>query len=103
MNPIIRHAVVDALLTALYISFVATFMFYGSRIFGDGPETVLIPIGMLSLFVFSAAVTGSLVFGRPIMWYLDGKRKEAVTMLVYTLVSFFVIMVAVLAAYLLIR
>jgi hypothetical protein len=46
---------------------------------------------MLSLLVFSAALVGSLIFGRPILWYLDNKKKEAVLLLAYTLASFFVI------------
>ena len=51
----------------------------------DSTKTVFIPISMLMLFVFSAGFTGFLVFGRPIMWYLDGKKKEATSLLFYTL------------------
>ena len=48
---------------------------------------------MLMLFVFSAAVTGSLIFGQPVLWYLDGKKKDALTLLTYTLAVFFILTV----------
>jgi len=49
------------------------------------------PIVMLSLFVFSAALTGTLIFGRPILWYLDGKKSEAISLFAYTLAIFLTI------------
>jgi len=89
-NDIIKHAFINASLTALYIIGISSFLFYVSRFF-DSPNTVLIPIMMLSLFVFSAALTGSLIFGRPILWYLEGKKEEAVFLLIYTLGIFLII------------
>ena len=89
-NDIIKHAFINASLTVLYIIGISSFLFYVSRFF-DSPNTVLIPIMMLSLFVFSAALTGSLIFGRPILWYLEGKKEEAVFLLIYTLGIFLVI------------
>ena len=46
---------------------------------------------MLMLFVFSAAFTGTLVLGRPIVWYLNGKKREALSLLFYTLGVFLAI------------
>lgn len=92
MNIIIKTAGVNAVLTASYISCIALFLSYASKIFGpDEPKNVLVPIMMLSLLVFSAALVGVLIFGKPIMWYLDGKKKEAVSLLLYTLGIFFII------------
>jgi len=86
-------------LTALYVFVISSFLFYASKIFGkDEPNTVLVPIMMLSLFVFSAALVGTLVFGRPITWYLDGKKKEAVSLLLYTLGVFLIITIIALLA-----
>jgi hypothetical protein len=39
----------------------------------------------LMLLVFSAALMGILVFGQPAMWYVDGKKKEALYLLGYTM------------------
>jgi len=36
------------------------------------------------LFVLSATVVGSLVFGRPVYLYFEGKKKEAVALFLYT-------------------
>lgn len=88
---IIKYALINALGTALYIVAVASFIFLGKEgVFGER-ETLLIPIAMLMLFVFSAALTGILIFGRPVMWYLDGKKREALSLLFYTLGIFLVI------------
>jgi hypothetical protein len=92
---IFKYACINSLLTALYIAFVASFLFYVPTYFDfvDKPDTVFAPIMMLMLFVFSAAVTASLVLGRPILWYLDGKKKEAVNLFFYTLAFFFIIII----------
>ncbi len=94
-NHITKAALFNAVATALYIVLIASFLFYTPKLFGppgpDNNKTPLIPIMMLSLLVFSAALTGSLIFGRPILWYLDGKKTEAIKLLFLTLGIFFVI------------
>jgi hypothetical protein len=84
---ILKYSIINAFGTALYVIAIASFMNFLGKYFTDntGNNTVLIPISMLMLFVFSAAFTGSLVFGRPVMWYLDGKKREALFLLIYTL------------------
>lgn len=61
----------------LYITFVAFLMSNGNSLFGNIDNTIIGPVAMLMLFTLSAAVVGSLVFGRPVMLYLDGKKREA--------------------------
>ena len=84
---IVKYALLSAGLTTSYILGIASFLFYAPQLFGkdEGTETVLVPVVMLLLLVISAAITGFLVFGRPIMMYLDGKKKESVSLLFYTL------------------
>lgn len=48
-------------------------------------NTVFAPIMFLTLFVISAAVTGGLVLGKPIMLYLGGHTKEGIMMFFSTL------------------
>lgn len=98
-STITKHALINATLTTLYIALVAKLMFYLQHNPGPGhpDNTVFIPIAMLLLFVFSAALTGSLVLGRPVMWYVDGKKKEAVKLLGLTLVFLCVITLAAVA------
>lgn len=56
----------------------------GNRLLGE-EDTFFTPVAVLMLLVLSAAVMGTLVFGRPILMYLDGKKREAVVFLGYTL------------------
>ena len=91
MKSTIKYAAMNSLGTAAYIVFVVSLIFFfGSRFPEDG-KTVFAPIAMLMLFVFSAAFTSALVFGRPVIWYIDGKKKDAVKLLVYTLGIFLAI------------
>jgi len=69
----------------LYIVAVATLMRNAERLFGGpGPDSPLAPIAALSLLVVSAATMGLLIFGKPVMLYIDGKKREAVMMATYT-------------------
>lgn len=87
---IIKKAFLNAGAAALYVVAVASFLFYVPKSFGLA-DNVLIPIVMLLLLVFSVALMGVLIFGRPILWYLDGKKQEAFSLLAYTLVIFLLI------------
>jgi len=66
-------------------------MYYGSLVKLGRVNTMLAPITLLMLFVFSAALTGFLIFGKPAQMYIDGKKKEALTLLTYTLGLFSII------------
>ena len=96
-NIILKNALINACATILYIMLISLFLFYGQRIIGANSEdVVLMPILMLSLLVFSASLVGIFIFARPVMWYLDGKRKEAIHLLTYTLGIFLVITIVIL-------
>jgi hypothetical protein len=69
---------------AVYVFAVANIMQNGEKWFGRVPG-LLGPTAFLMLFVLSAAVSGSLVFGKPILVYLDGDKKGAVAMVLYTM------------------
>jgi len=64
----------------VYIIGVALLMQNAERIFGT-MNNVLGPITFLLLFTLSALVVGGLLLTKPIMLYLDGKKKEAMMML----------------------
>jgi hypothetical protein len=81
---IIKNALINSVLAIAYIAIVASAIFNGEKLFGSD-KSVFVPIMMLCLLVFSVALMGVLVFGRPVMWYLDGAKKEAVKLLLCTL------------------
>jgi len=87
MGKIIKRAIIDSLGTFAYITLVASLMFFLQSSFSGQPDkkTIIVPIAMLLLFVCSAAITGFLVFGKPAMLYFDGKKREAVSLLGYTI------------------
>lgn len=85
MSNTIRTAVINSSLTLFYISAVGSFMYYGSQVKIGKIPSILGPITFLLLFVFSAAITSYLVFGKPAQLYVDGKKKEALSLLGYTL------------------
>jgi hypothetical protein len=91
---IVKRSLIHSALAALYVAVVATFMQNASKIFGpDEPASVVAPITFLLVFVVSAATMGALIFGKPVMLYMDGKRREAVQMMVCTIASLAIITV----------
>lgn len=90
MDKIIKRAFIDSVGTTAYIILVVLFIF-SLQIFALKKDIIIIPIAMLLLFVCSAAITGFLVFGKPLMLYVDGKKKEAISLLGYTLGMLFLI------------
>ncbi|MGV8142300.1 MAG: hypothetical protein ACP5NS_01545 [Candidatus Pacearchaeota archaeon] len=90
MHDILKKAFLNATLTATYVVLVVLFVF-SLQNFQEEPDTIIIPMAMILLFVCSAAITGFLVFGKPIMWYIDGKKKEAISLLAHTLGMLFII------------
>jgi len=64
------------------------------KIFG-AKNNYLTAIIILLLFILSALVTASLVLGRPVLYYLDGKKNEAIKLLFYTIGDLFLLFVIV--------
>ncbi len=91
----------NAVVALGYIVSVVTVIFYGSFIFGD-EETILIPMAMLSLFVFSASLMGYVFLYQPLALYFDGKKAEAAQLFLATVGYFGALMAMLfLAAFLL--
>lgn len=88
MNKIKLEAIKNSFLTTIYITCVVSFMNFANKIKIEDKNQFLAPIVFLSIFVFSAAITGFLVFGKPAQLYFDNKKKEALTLITYTLASF---------------
>lgn len=103
MQKIISRAIINAFATLAYIILVVSLIF-SMQNFQQLKDIIFIPVAMLMLFVCSAAITGFLVFGKPAMLYIDGKKKEAISMLGYTIgilvlltITTFIILITLLA------
>lgn len=81
---ILLHSLLHATAIVAYVILVAFIMNAGSEFFDEANQT-LTSIGVLLLFTVSAAITGLLVFGRPVFLFLNGQKQEAIYCLGYTL------------------
>ncbi|MDO8514237.1 MAG: hypothetical protein Q7S50_01705 [bacterium] len=86
-----RNPYINALLAGLYIVFVVLLITYGPAYVRDKPDTILAPMAMLSLLVFSVALMGYLFFLQPVQMFLEGQKHEAVGLFTKTLGAFAVI------------
>jgi len=86
MENYLKHGLKNAVITAAYVGLVATFMNTIEHS-GKEPTGVLGPVLFLLLLVTSASITGFAVLGQPAMWYVDGKKKEALKLLGTTIAS----------------
>jgi hypothetical protein len=86
-----RNPYLNALCAGLYIVFVVLLIGYGPSFVKDKPDSILTPIAMLSLLVFSAAFMGYTFFFHPMQMYIEGQKREAVELFTKTLGAFAVI------------
>ena len=93
MKAVLRTALLNALFTALYVTVVGSLLFYAAQIRMGQTKTIIVPIAMLMLLVFSAALVGVLIFGRPLLWYLEGRKQDSLFLLSGTLAILFAITV----------
>lgn len=84
MNKPILRSLINALLAFVYIFCIGLFFRYGADKIPDKVLGPLAPVIFLLLFVMSAAIMAILIFGKPVLMYLDGQKKEALKLLFYT-------------------
>lgn len=88
-----KNPILNAILAGGYIAIIVltmnVFMSLGKE--GDGEDTILIPMTMLSLLTLSVAVMGYLFGAEPLRLFLDGQKQEAITFFLKTLAAFAVI------------
>lgn len=91
-NPLLNAAA-----AAAYIGLVVLFLRFIESLRHDTPDTLLDGMGMISLFVLSAAVMAFLFFYQPVLRLVEETRGEAVSYFLKTLGIFGLITAAVLA------
>lgn len=99
---IIKYAFLHAVATVVYVALVALIITNSNTLFGKTPS-ILTAMVFLLVFVVSATITGSLVLGRPALWYFNGNKNEAIKLALYTvaficLITFIVIIILALGA-----
>jgi len=81
-----KNPYLNALCASAYIVLLVSIIWSVQK--PDTPDTILIPMTMLSLFVLSAAVMGYLFILQPAQLYLDGKKQEAISFFLKTVGTF---------------
>lgn len=77
MLEICSKSLLNSFVSLVYIGVVAFIMNNTERIFGK-MNGFLGPVTFLLLFTVSALIVGALLLGKPIMLYLDDKKKDAI-------------------------
>lgn len=88
-NNLVKIAVLQSLGVVAYTTIVALLMTNGDKVFGQ-INTVLAGVAFLMFFILSVAIVGSLIVVKPLMLYLDAKKKEAIELLLYTISTLFI-------------
>jgi len=73
----------QAIGVAIYCTLVGLFMWNAENIFGK-TDTFFIPIALLTLFSTSALICALIVFYKPYKLFFDGKKKEAIDVVLST-------------------
>lgn len=91
-----KNPFINALCAGLYIVGIVYVLSFAERL-ADTPDTIFIPMAMLSLFVFSAAFMGYAFLYQPLSLFLEDKKQEAASFFIKTLLTFGAIMLALFA------
>ncbi len=89
---IIGYGLFNAFAAAAYIGLIAFLLSSVGSVIGPikGP---LSSMAFLLVFVISAAVMGVVIFGRPVLWYFNGRKEEAIRLVAAT-ITFLVVIAA---------
>jgi len=85
----VLNSFLHALAVVAYIALVA-FIMNGLNETFSKVDQIHASIGILLLFTVSAAITGLLVFGRPVYLFLNDQKTEAIKFLFYTVSWLFI-------------
>lgn len=76
LKNIILQSLLCALGVVLYVFLLVRFVMSGEKNFSIAPDYIA-GLLVLTSFIVSAAITGSLVLAKPIILFIEKKRKEA--------------------------
>lgn len=100
----LRAGVLAGLGEGVYIALVSLFMMTaGNRWFSNGETPTLTFAMFLLLFVFSAGLSGLIVFGYPVYLVSQRKFREAILTVAMTLITLVLLLFVTLCFYLLVR
>lgn len=102
MTKVTIQGIKQGLGVSLYCGLIGTVMQNGSKLFGQ-KDNFITPIFALTLFCVSALICLLIVFKKPYELFFDGKKKEAVNVVVYTAATLFLILIIIFTAMILLN
>ncbi len=79
-----KNPLINALSASAYIVLVVTVMTFVTQPLKDKPDTFGAPIIVLFVLTLSVAVMAYLFFYQPVLFFIEGKKKEAVNLFIKT-------------------
>lgn len=89
-----KNPILNALSASAYIIFVVSVMTFVTKPLRNKPDTFFAPITVLFVLTLSVAIMAFLFFYQPLLLFIEGKKKEAVSLFIKT-VGIFAILTAV--------
>lgn len=91
MKKEIKLGLIQAIGVTIYCGLVGSVMQNGSKLFGQ-KDNFMTPVFVLIMLSVSVLICGLLVIKKPYELFFDGKKKEAINVVVYTAVFLFFIL-----------
>lgn len=91
-----KNPFVNALNASAYIILVVSVMTFVTQPLGNKPDTFFAPITALFVLTLSVAVMAFLFFYQPLLLFIEGKKKDAVSLFVKTVGIFAVFTLVIL-------
>jgi len=91
-----KNPIINALSASFYIVLVVSVMTFGTQSLKNKPDTFAAPIIFLSVLTLSVAVMAYLFFYQPLLLFIGGKKKNAVSLFIKTVGVFGIITLIVL-------
>ena len=91
-----KNPIINALSALIYIILVVSVMTFVTKPLENKPDTFFAPITFLSVLTLSVTIMAFLFFYQPLLIFIEGKKKEAVSLFVKTVGIFAILTVVVL-------
>jgi len=91
-----KNPIINALGASGYIILIVSIINLLSLTQKDKPDTAFAPVVFLSLLTLSVTMMGYLFFYQPLQLFIEGKKKEALTLFIRTVGAFAVFTVVIL-------